>query len=173
MIDLIHKIDWCILIFIKNNLHNYILDIIMPFVTSLGNCGAVWLIITAFLIIRKDTRNFGIKMLVVLILCGIIGNIILKPLFARTRPFSFIDFDTLIKEPLDFSFPSGHTMASFACAYVIYAMNRKAGYFFFALASIIAFSRLYLFVHFPSDVFAGMVIGILISKVAIKLMTHN
>ena len=101
----------------------------------------------------------------------LIGNLILKNLFARQRPFSRVeDIVLLIAEPSEFSFPSGHTLSSFTAATVIFLHSKKAGICAFLLAIAIAFSRMYLFVHYPSDIIAGMLLGIIvaISVVAIS-----
>jgi undecaprenyl-diphosphatase len=109
-----------------------------------------------------------------LILCFIIGNLSLKPLVARVRPFDAKPLlDTLlIRPPTDFSFPSGHTMCSFAAGVIIFYMNKKIGIFALILSSFIGFSRLYLYVHYPSDVFCGMAIGILLGTASI-IMFNN
>ena len=89
------------------------------------------------------------------------GNMILKPLVARMRPFTVnTAIELLIPPPTDFSFPSGHTYASFASATAICRNNRKIGVPALILASLIAFSRLYLYVHYPSDVLGGAVVGL-------------
>ena len=108
---------------------------------------------------------------IALLLCAIVGNLTLKPLVARIRPFNskpLID-GLLIKEPLDYSFPSGHTMCSFAPAVVLYYMNKKAGICAVILSTLIGFSRLYLYVHYPSDVASGAVIGIILGTLSIYL----
>lgn len=161
--EFLQTIDNEILVFIKNNLQNELFDKIMPYITSLGNKGLLFIIITFFLIFNKKTRKVGITLFTALILCVLVGNILLKPAIARQRPFDvFFDIELLINKPKDFSFPSGHTMAAFACAQVIYQNNKKMGIIMFFVAFIIAYSRLYLFVHYPSDVLAGIILGMAI-----------
>ena len=147
-----------------NNLHNPILDKIMIAITSLGNAGIVWIVIAIGLLLSKKTRKCGILMSISLLLGLIIGNVVLKNIIARDRP-CWIDenIKLLIPIPQDFSFPSGHTLASFEAAVMIYLHNKKWGILSFALAVLIAFSRMYLFVHFPTDVLAGMILGMGIS----------
>ena len=97
--------------------------------------------------------------------CGvIIGNGILKNLVRRSRP-CWIDttIPLLIANPTDFSFPSGHTLASFEAAVMIFLHNKKFGIPALLLAMLIGFSRLYLFVHFPTDVLGGAILGTIIS----------
>lgn len=147
-----------------NNLHNPILDKIMIAITSLGNAGIVWIVIAIGLLLFPKTRKCGILMSISLLLGLIIGNVVLKNIIARDRP-CWIDenIKLLIPIPQDFSFPSGHTLASFEAAVMIYLHNKKCGILSFALAVLIAFSRMYLFVHFPTDVLAGMILGMGIS----------
>ena len=143
-----------------NNLHNPILDKIMIAITSLGNAGLLWIGIAIGLLFVKKTRKCGIVMLISLVLGLIIGNGLLKNLIARQRP-CWIDENIkfLIPNPQDYSFPSGHTLASFEAAVMIYLHNKKWGIISLILAVAIAFSRMYLFVHFPTDILAGMLLG--------------
>lgn len=106
-----------------------------------------------------------------LIFCLLIGNVTLKPLIARPRPYSYFPDMTLLVAPLaDFSFPSGHTFASFAAATALFLHHKKVGIAAYILAVIIAFSRLYFYVHFPTDVAAGMILGIFSGWAAYKIM---
>lgn len=149
---------------IIQNLHTDFLDRIMIFFTNLGDAGFIWIIIALILLINKKHRKCGIMLVISLILSLIIGNIFLKNIIARQRPCWIDDtVNLLVNNPSDFSFPSGHTLSSFACAVSIYLYNKKNGKYAVALATIIAFSRLYLFVHFPTDVFAGIIFGIIIA----------
>lgn len=159
---IIESMDINILNYIQDNIRNPILDRIMPFITSLGNMSFIWIISGVVLICVKKYRKYEYMLFLSLILCALIGNITLKPMIARIRPFdtyTLID-GLLIKAPTDYSFPSGHTMCSFAPSVVLFYFNKKIGMGAFLLSVLIAFSRLYLYVHYPSDVFAGMVIGI-------------
>lgn len=147
-----------------NNLHNPILDKIMITITSLGNAGLVWIGLAVFLIFIKKTRKCGILMLVSMLLGLILGNGILKNLIARDRP-CWLDPNVplLIPNPEDYSFPSGHTLASFEAAVMIFLHDKKWGAISFIFAGLIAFSRMYLFVHFPTDILGGMALGAIIS----------
>ncbi len=159
MVDAITRIDFSILNFIQENIKNTLLDKIMVFITSLGNMSIIWIIIGICLLISKRYRKYGIMLFIALLLCAIVGNLTLKPL---------VD-GLLIKEPLDYSFPSGHTMCSFAPAVVLYYMNKKAGICAVILSTLIGFSRLYLYVHYPSDVASGAIIGIILGTLSIYL----
>lgn len=165
----IQNTDNAILNFIYNNMHSRFLDVLMPLISSVGNLAAIWIIIALIFIVAKKYRMQGFMIIGAISLCGIIGNLLIKPFVARIRPYVFsTTVYLLIPRLKDYSFPSGHAMAAFAAATVIYYSNRRLGAIAMILASLIAFSRLYLYVHYPSDVIAGMLIGILVAFVTIK-----
>ena len=164
--DFITNIDNGIITVMQNNVQNSIFDRIMPIITSLGGM-VLWLVIAGIFICTKKYRKYGVMMAIALIYCAIVGNLTLKPIVARIRPFDanpLID-GLLINAPTDFSFPSGHSMNGFTAAVTILFYNRRWGIAAVALAALIAFSRLYHFVHFPTDVFAGIVIGTMVACV--------
>ena len=167
----IQLIDDNILYFIQNNMVNPVMDKIMPFITGLGNAGILWIVTGIVLLFLKKYRKFGIAMLVSMGLCLVVGNIVLKPLVHRGRP-CWVDPSVrmLIPIPMDYSFPSGHSMSSFAGATVLYYANKKWGVVAFILAILIAFSRMYLFVHYPSDVLVGGTIGIILGMLGVKII---
>lgn len=169
MVDAITRIDFLILNFMQENIKNPLLDKIMIFITSLGNMSMVWIIIGIYLLINKKYRKYGMMLFIALLLCVVVGNLTLKPLVARIRPFNAMPLidGLLIKAPLDYSFPSGHTMCSFAPAIVLCYMNKRIGICAVILSILIGFSRLYLYVHYPSDVLSGAVIGILLGMLSI------
>lgn len=149
-----------------------LLDKIMPAITALGNGGILWVALSLVFILRKDTRLLGACMFAAIIFEVLSCNVILKPLIARPRPFS-VDLTRilLIPAPDDYSFPSGHTAVSFAAASAVWNCGkRRLGAVFGIAAVLIAFSRLYLYVHYPTDVLAGMLIGILCGFLASKLV---
>ena len=144
-------------------IHTPLLDKILAFITSLGNAGIIWIVLAVVLLILPKTRKAGIIVAAALLMDLILCNLILKNLVARVRPY---DVNTaiaiLIKKPLDFSFPSGHTAASFAAMTALFlAKMKKAWIAALVLAVLIAFSRLYFYVHYPTDVLGGAVVGIL------------
>lgn len=144
-------------------IHTPLLDKILAFITSLGNAGIVWIVLVVVLLILPKTRKTGIIVAAALLMDLILCNLILKNLVARVRPY---DVNTaiaiLIKNPLDFSFPSGHTAASFAAMTALFlAKMKKAWIAALILAVLIAFSRVYFYVHYPTDVLGGAVVGIL------------
>ncbi len=140
-----------------------ILDVFFKFVTHLGDEGFIWIITALIMLCFKKTRKCGIMVAMALIIGLIIGNIGLKNIFARPRPFT-VNPDMLpnllISPPSSYSFPSGHTMSSIECAVAIYLCNKKWGIPALVLACLIAFSRCYLYVHYPTDVIAGAAIGV-------------
>mgnify|MGYP002673188927 FL=1 len=144
-------------------IHTPLLDKILAFITSLGNAGIIWIVLAVVLLILPKTRKTGIIVAAALLADLVLCNLILKNLVARVRPY---DVNTaiaiLIKKPLDFSFPSGHTAASFAAMTALFlAKMKKAWIAALVLAVLIAFSRLYFYVHYPTDVLGGAVVGIL------------
>ena len=146
-----------------HTIHTPLLDKILAFITSLGNAGIIWIVLAVVLLILPKTRKAGIIVAAALLMDLILCNLILKNLVARVRPY---DVNTaiaiLIKKPLDFSFPSGHTAASFAAMTALFlAKMKKAWIAALVLAVLIAFSRLYFYVHYPTDVLGGAIVGIL------------
>ena len=139
------SIDWSILHWIRGVLTCPFLDFLMPKLTLLSNGGAVWLLAVGVLV----------------------GNVCLKNLIARPRP-CWLDSSVrlLIADPTDYSFPSGHTLSSVIGATILTKTDRRFGYAAIPLAALIAFSRLYLYVHFPSDVLAAAVLGVMIGELA-------
>ncbi|RZS92789.1 phosphatase PAP2 family protein [Cuneatibacter caecimuris] len=151
-------------------IHNPVLDQIMVMITSLGNAGIFWILTAILLLCIPKTRKYGCCMAATLVVHLLICNLGLKPLVHRTRPYEISGFTGLIvARPVDFSFPSGHTMVSFACAPVIWYMNRRLGIAAFILAALIGFSRLYLYVHFPTDVLCGMVLGLAVGFLVMNM----
>lgn len=170
----ITELDFQILDFIREQFTSPIMDRFFPIVTSFGNMGIMWIVLALFLIVVKRTRKVGITMIIAIALCGLVGNLILKPWVARVRPYDMNKaIEILIAKPKDFSFPSGHTMVSFASATALFCYHKKIGVGLYFLAGLIAFSRLYLYVHYPSDVLAGMLIGILFGTLSYIVITKG
>lgn len=154
------SIELKILDFIQT-LHTPVLDKIMVGITGLGAAGAIWIVLNVIFLVKPKKRRAGEVMVVALILQTILCNVVLKNLFARTRPY---DVNTavqlLIPKLHDFSFPSGHTSASFTAVSALYFSKEKLWKPALVLACLISFSRLYLYVHYPTDVLGGMILGI-------------
>lgn len=149
-----------ILWWIREHLTNPFLDTVMPYISSLARHGEFWILIALVLVCFKKTRKAGVAMGIAMACGYLIGNMGMKNLFARTRPYDVVEVDLLVAKLHDFSFPSGHTLVSFEAATALWFYHRKWGIAAFVLATLIAASRLYLFVHYPTDVLMGAVLGI-------------
>lgn len=159
--DWLTELDFKILHFIHDNMSCGFMDFIMPKITFLGEVGLIWLAAAVIMLFFKKYRRASAAIAGSMLGGLLVGNLALKHLVARARPcWIEPDFPMLIAIPKDFSFPSGHSMISFGAAVVIFHYNKKLGIAAFVVAALIAFSRLYLFVHFPSDVLVGTIIGI-------------
>lgn len=155
--------DWTILHWIHNNLSCGFLDYFFRIFSFAGNAGAIWIIFAIILLCVKKYRKAGVLLLIALALGVLIGNVLLKNVIARERPcWLEPDVPLLIANPKDYSFPSGHALSSFIGATVLALTKRKFAIFAVPLSILIAFSRLYLYVHFPTDIIASLVIGVLI-----------
>ena len=158
----IADMDAGILMFIQENIRNEVLTPVFRAITVLGNSGIVWVILSLLLLVPEKTRKIGIMSLTALLVSLLINNMTLKKLFARIRPYETIEgLTALIPKPWDYSFPSGHTGSSFASAWVFYRkLPKRFGIPSLILAGLIGLSRLYLGVHYPTDVLFGAVGGI-------------
>lgn len=158
--------DLPILDWIAENLWCPFLDAVMPLITVLGDAGAFWIGIAVVLLFIPKYRKIGLGMGAALIIGLLVCNVTMKPLFARIRPYDYQlahfgkTIPLLIEAQHDFSFPSGHTIASFEAATVLLLHSKKSGIPAMILAGLIAFSRLYLYVHYPTDVIASVILGI-------------
>lgn len=159
-------------------LHIDWLDTVMIFLTKLGDKGIIWIALSIVLAIIPKTRRCGLTMMAAMLLSDIVGNKILKPIVARPRPCT-VDTGVamLITSPTSYSFPSGHTMNGFTAAASLFVYYKKPGTAAFILAALIAFSRMYLFVHYPTDILAGVILGLVdtwvVWKLAQKLAQHT
>ena len=157
--------DLPILDWIQANLQSGFMDMFMPFITIFGDAGIFWMVWAGVLLIFRKTRKIGIGMFIAMILGLLVCNITLKPLVARIRPYDLqleefgITINLLSGAMHDFSFPSGHTIASFEAAVVLLKNSKKMGIPAMILAVLISFSRLYLYVHYPTDVIASIILG--------------
>lgn len=146
------------------------LDAVMPFITYLGSGGAVWIALTVIMLISGKYRKAGAAMAVALILSLIVCNGILKPFANRIRPYELVSAKLLIAPPMGASFPSGHASAAFAAAMTLVLSRHRLAAAAVVMAALIAFSRLYLYVHYPSDVLAGAALGTLLAMAAYKII---
>lgn len=164
MFNFLAQLDGNLLIWIQSVLVHEMFTPFFTFLTRVGDVGSIWIILSVILLIPKKTRQLGIMALIALGGSFIIDNIILKNLIARTRPYDVVSrVQLLIERQSDFSFPSGHTGSSFAAAIVLYKeLPKKYGVSALVLAALIGLSRIYLGVHYPSDVMCGALFGTII-----------
>ena len=141
------------------------MDVVMPIITMLGDEGIFWIAWSVLLILFPRTRKIGLGMGFALIMGLLVCNVTLKPLVQRPRPYDFqlSEFQKviplLIEAQHDFSFPSGHTIASFEAAVVLLKNSKKMGIPAMIIAILVSFSRLYLYVHYPTDVIVSVILG--------------
>ncbi|MDO4266189.1 MAG: phosphatase PAP2 family protein [Eubacteriales bacterium] len=149
-------------------------DFLVPLITGLGDSGLIWIILTAVLLILPKMRRTGAVVLTALLTDVFLCNLILKPLVARSRPFDVnTAVELLIGRPDDFSFPSGHTAASFAVVAALYLSgSKKLWKAALLVAVLIAGSRLYLYVHYPTDIFGGIAVGIASGVIGFHICRH-
>lgn len=159
--------DLPILDWIQANLQSGFMDFLMPIITKFGDGGVFWILVALILLITPKYRKTGLAMAIGLVMGVVICNIILKPLVGRPRPYDFQmteygrEILLLVKRQSDFSFPSGHTIASFEACVPMLINDKKLGIPATILAVLVAFSRLYLYLHYPTDVLFSLVIGTL------------
>ena len=157
----LQSMEFAVLNWIQLHCRSEALDAVLPFVSWICDHGEVWILLAVILLAFKKTRRTGAVVAVALALDVVCCNLLLKPLIGRVRPFVVNPaVELLVSAPMDASFPSGHTASSFAAAAALRAAGSRLWLPAFVLAALIAFSRLYLYVHWPSDVLAGGVLGI-------------
>ena len=172
----ITKVDLIILNFIQENLKCGFLDKFLSIITRIGDHGIIPIAIAVILLIFAKTRKIGLSLGIAFICGGIVGNLFLKNVIARVRPYDLTGAEILIERLSDYSFPSGHTIIMFETA-VVLLMLLEGKYKLFAIgattiASIVAFSRMYLYVHYPTDVLAGIILGTAFGFVGVKLGSY-
>ena len=146
------------------------LDALMPLISRLSDSGAIWIFLGLVLLCIPAQRKLGMQVWLALLLSVLVCNVLLKNVVARERPFELLEgIQLIINAPHDFSFPSGHSSASFAAASVLLFRRWRWAIPAIVLAALTAFSRLYLYVHFPTDVLAGIALGIVLGYLATKL----
>lgn len=183
MLELLNSLavsfDLPILDWIQAHLQCGFLDFIMPIITLFGDAGIFWIACSVILLFFPKYRKAGLTMGLALVMGLIVCNITIKPLVGRMRPVDFIaknNLDALIPANViimhDFSFPSGHTIASFEASVALLMYDKKLGIPALILAILVSFSRLYLYVHYPTDVLVSVVLGTLFALIAYAIMKH-
>lgn len=153
------------------SIQNDLLTGIFKVITTLGEGGVLWIILGLLLLVNKKTKWMGITVLAALLFTLLVGNLTLKPLVARPRPcWRHPEIPLLIANPTDFSFPSGHSMSSFAAATAVLMWNWRVGIAALAGAVIMACTRLYFYVHYPTDIVAGLLIGVVLGILAYRIV---
>ena len=162
--DAIMSFDSSILLWIQQSVRADFLTPVVKVITHLGDKGAFWILVTLALLIypRRKTRRLGVFCGVSMVVGLLVTNLIIKNWVARIRPYELIQgLECIVAKADDFSFPSGHTTNSLACAWVLFRKApRKWGVPALVLAILIALSRLYVGIHYPTDILGGAVIGI-------------
>lgn len=170
--NVIQNADISILLYIQEHIRKEWMNGFWRAITFLGDGGWFWILLAVVLLIMKKTRKAGASAAIALAIGALITNVCLKNMVARVRPYdTYSALIPIVKRPIDWSFPSGHTCASFASAFVYFRLlPKKYGIPALVLACMIAFSRLYLGVHYPTDVLAGFLIGLLASVLAVWMV---
>ncbi len=175
MLEYLTTLDQTILFEIQHNLVNTALNPYMIALSKTGNLGIIWIISGIVFLFVKKYRCVGVAVLLALVITMILGSGIIKPLVARARPCITSPWmPMLISTPLptSYSFPSGHTFASFSAATAIFLQSKRLGIIALSLAIGIGFSRMYLFVHYPTDVLTGALLGTLSGIIAYRISRH-
>ena len=168
------------------SVQNEILDALMVGITTLGNGGAAFIAIGLALLFTKKYRKAGLAVLVALLVMLLCNDLFLKEFFARPRPFNLFEtnpekytfwgkgyiYPELISKPTSFSFPSGHTASAFAAAIALLWHNRKFGIPTTIFAALMGFSRIYVEVHYCTDILAGVVSGTICAFVAVLIVKY-
>ena len=155
-----------------DSIHGSVLDPLMVGITYSATSGLIWFVLGFLMTCSRRWRRCGVSVIVAVILAYIVVDVILKPLVCRERPFDVADFDLLVAAPDTWSFPSGHTASAFAGATAILIHNRRWGAVAMAYASLVGLSRVYLCVHWPTDVIVGALVGIALALLAVWFMSH-
>lgn len=164
----IFSTDADILLYVQEHIRCSVLDKVFPAITHLGDAGIFWILLSLVLLIFKKTRKAGAFSLGALIGSVVLNNMILKVVINRTRPYELIEGLRLIgKAATDASFPSGHTAASFASAVAMFPnLKKRYGVPLLILALLISLSRVYIGIHYPSDIVGGFVSGLFLGIMA-------
>lgn len=161
LFESITALDLSILDFIHNTLSNSVMDLIMVCITYSIEYGAMAILVFIVMMCIKKMRKTGFAVIGATLSVLLFGELILKHIVCRPRPFVINGaIELIIKAPSGFSFPSSHTATCFAMATAIYLFHKRLGIIAYIYAALVAFSRMYLYVHYPSDVIGGIALGI-------------
>lgn len=161
LFESITALDLSILDFIHNTLSDPVMDLIMTYLTYSIEYGAMAILVFIVMMCIKNMRKTGFAVMGATLSVLLFGELIIKHLVCRMRPFAINGaIELIIKAPSGFSFPSSHTATCFAMATAIYLFHKRLGIIAYIYASLVAFSRMYLYVHYPSDIIGGIALGI-------------
>ena len=168
--DSILDFDFSILNFIQEHLRCAFMDGAMSFFSYIGEAGLVWIVFSVVLLFFKKTRVIGIASLAAMAITYTLNDLVLKQLIGRPRPFSdcyeqrlLSEADLIIKKPSGAGFPSGHSAIAGAVTTTMFLHNKKLGFCVLVPALLVVFSRLYNYVHFPTDVLCGILLGVIVA----------
>lgn len=166
--DALYNLDCNILLWIQEHLRCAFLTPVIKFITSLGNAGIVWIVVTIIMMIIPKYRKAGFMSAIALILSLLVINLSIKNWVARVRPYEVVSgLELLIEKQSDWSFPSGHTSTAFASACsILFSGHKKLGIAAILFAFFMGFTRLYVGVHYPSDVLFGALLGLAFAVIA-------
>lgn len=173
MLDLIQDIDSSILLFIQNNIRCPALTWLMVIISRFGDDGIGWIALGLLLLFFKKTRSGGIGELSGLIANHVVCNMMIKKLFMRTRPYLVLqELNILVAAETSTSFPSGHTASAFVCAYMLQrCLGKKFGIPAYIIALLTVLSRMYVGVHYPTDVICGALLGTVVGMGVYRIFT--
>ncbi len=168
---LLQGMDTDILMWLQENFRQDGLNQVFSFFTRLGDNGELWIALLVILLIIPPFRRMALTAAVSLISSALLVEFVIKPLVARVRPYVTVEgLFSLVGPEKSYSFPSGHSATAFAVAYVLFRMLPvKYGVLVLLLAALMAFSRLYVGVHYPTDVLAGVLVGILVGEACYQI----
>ncbi len=170
LLNMIIDADIAILDTIQQGVRCGIGDVFFSIITAFGDGGVLWICLGIMMLLAKRTRTAGIVLLFALAFTSSLGVLVIKPAVCRLRPFVLTGFEhVFISPPGGYSFPSGHTVTSAAAAVCIYKADRRAGAAAVIIAALIAYSRMYFYVHYPTDVLAGLILGAASASLMMRL----
>lgn len=136
------------------------MDGAMSFLSLSVTANIIWMVLGVCFLYKRRTRTMGAVLLLALGIGMLLGNGIIKNIVERPRPFMDYPFELVIGDPTGWSFPSGHTTGAFAAATAVFLFRRRLGLCMYGYAALVAFSRMYLYVHYPTDILGGIVLGV-------------
>ncbi len=162
-------------------IHGGFLDKLMVVITTLGENGIIFIAIALALLCTKKYRKAGVAIIAALLVMEVGNNLILKTIFARPRPFNLdptvyswwhevYKFPDLVSRPTSYSFPSGHTSSAFAAGIALLWYDRKFGIPLTIFAAVMGFSRIYVEVHYCTDVLIGALVGVVYALIGVLIV---